>query len=68
MPSLETPYLEAMATRIIQFGIAPSSILTALAGNGYNVDACGTSITKLKQALQQPDEGKRTPMAVWTSP
>lgn len=45
-----------MATRIIQFGIVPSDVLAALAGNGYNVDACGTSITKLRQALQHPDE------------
>jgi CheY-like chemotaxis protein len=32
------------------------SILAALTGSGYNIDACGTSITKLKQALQRPDE------------
>ena len=45
-----------MGTRIIQFGIVPSGILAALTGNGYEVDACGTSISKLKQALQQPDD------------
>jgi len=45
-----------MGTRIIQFGIVPNGILAALTGNGYEVDACGTSIPKLKQALQQQNE------------
>lgn len=44
-----------MGARIIQFGIIPSSILAAFAGNGYEVHACGTSIPKLKEALRQPD-------------
>jgi CheY-like chemotaxis protein len=46
-----------MGTRIIHFGIDPSSgILAALAANGYEVDACGTSVPKLKQVLQQRDD------------
>jgi hypothetical protein len=37
--------LESMASRIIYFGIAPDSgVLAALSGNGYEVNACGTSI------------------------
>lgn len=44
-----------MGTRIVQFGIIPSSILAAFAANGYEVGACGTSIPKLKEALRQPD-------------
>jgi len=45
-----------MAARIIEFGVVPSGILATLTGAGYEVDACGRSIPKLKQALQQPDE------------
>lgn len=45
-----------MGTRIIQFGDVPGGILAALTRNGYEVDACGTSIPKLKQSLQQPDD------------
>lgn len=45
-----------MATRIIQFGTLPSDILAALTASGYEVDACGTSTSKLKHALQQPDD------------
>lgn len=45
-----------MGTRIIQFGIVPRDILAALTGNGYEVDACGTSISKLKQALRHPND------------
>src|SRR5215471_4994512 len=45
-----------MGTRIIQFGVVPASVLAALSGNGYEVDACGTSIPKLKQALQQQND------------
>ena len=44
-----------MGTRIIEFGVVPSSIVAALTGNGYEVDACGASISKLKQALRKPD-------------
>ena len=42
-----------MGTRIIQFGVVPPGVLAALSGNGYEVDACGTSIPKLKEALQR---------------
>jgi len=42
-----------MGTRIIQFGVVPPGVLAALSGNGYEVDACGTSILKLKEALQR---------------
>ena len=45
-----------MGTRIIQFGVVSNDILAALTGNGYEVDACGTSTSKLKRALQQPDD------------
>lgn len=46
-----------MGTRIIHFGIAPSGgILAALTANGYEVNACGRSIPKLKQVLQQRDD------------
>jgi hypothetical protein len=45
-----------MGTRIIQFGVVPDGILAALAGNGYEVDAWGTSLPKLKQALQQQND------------
>lgn len=45
-----------MGTRIIEFGVVPSGILAALTGNGYAVDACGTSIPKLKKALRRPDD------------
>jgi CheY-like chemotaxis protein len=42
--------------RIIHFGIDPGGgILAALAGNGYEVNACGASIPKLKRVLQQDD-------------
>ena len=45
-----------MGTRIIHFGIDPGGgILAALTANGYEVDACGASIPKLKQVLQQRD-------------
>jgi CheY-like chemotaxis protein len=45
-----------MGTRIIHFGIDPGGgILAALAGNGYEVNACGASIPKLKRVLQQDD-------------
>jgi CheY-like chemotaxis protein len=45
--------LEPMGTRIIHFGIDPGgAILAALTGNGYEVNACGASIPKLKQVLQ----------------
>jgi CheY-like chemotaxis protein len=46
-----------MGTLIIHFGIAPrGGILAALTANGYEVDACGTSIPKLKQVLQHRDD------------
>ena len=45
-----------MGSRIIEFGVVPSGILAALTGNGYEVDVCGTSISRLKQALQQSDD------------
>lgn len=45
-----------MGSRIIEFGIVQSGILAVLTGNGYEVYACGTSISKLKQALQQSDD------------
>jgi len=45
-----------MGTRVIEFGAVPSGILALLTGNGYEVDACGTSISKLKQVLKQPDD------------
>ena len=44
-----------MGTRIVQFGLLPSGIFAALTANGYEVDACGTSLSKLKQAIQRPD-------------
>ena len=44
-----------METRIIQFGVVPSGILAALTRNGYEVDACGPSIPKLKESLRQAD-------------
>ena len=45
-----------MGTRIIEFGVVPSGILAAFTRTGYEVDACGTSISKLKQALQHSDD------------
>ena len=45
-----------MGTRIVEFGAVPSGILAALIEKGYRVDACGTSILKLKETLQQPGE------------
>jgi len=44
-----------MGTRIIQFGVVPDGIFAALSANGYEVDACGTSIPKLERALKQPN-------------
>jgi len=45
-----------MGTRIIQFGVVPGGILAAFTGNGYEVDACGTSLPKLRQALQKQND------------
>jgi hypothetical protein len=45
-----------MGARVIQFGAVPVGILAALTGNGYELDTCGTSIPKLKQALQRRDD------------
>jgi len=45
-----------MGSRIIQFGVVPGGILAALTGNGYEVDACGTSLPKLKRALQHQND------------
>src|SRR5215472_2145648 len=46
-----------MDARIVYFGTSQSDgILAALVANGYQVAACGTSILKLKQMLQQRDE------------
>ena len=45
-----------MGARILEFGVVPSGILAALRETGYEVAACGSSISKLKQALQRPDD------------
>ena len=45
-----------MGTRIIEFGLVPGGILAALTGNGYEVEACGTSLPTLKRSLEQPDD------------
>lgn len=45
-----------MGTSIVEFGDVPSGILAAFAGNGYGVKACGTSIPKLQEAVQHPDD------------
>jgi|SRR5215469_3995155 len=45
-----------MGTRIIQFGDVPEGILAALTRNGYEVDACGTSVSKLKQAFHEQND------------
>src|SRR5262245_20055888 len=43
-----------MGTRIIEFDIVPTGILAAFTGSSYEVGPCVTSISKLKDALQQP--------------
>jgi CheY-like chemotaxis protein len=45
-----------MGTRIIQFGVLPDGVLAALIENGYELDACGTSIPKLTRALEQHND------------
>jgi CheY-like chemotaxis protein len=44
-----------MATRIVHFGIDDGATLLALAQSGYEVAACGASVPRLKDALQQAD-------------
>jgi CheY-like chemotaxis protein len=44
-----------MATRIVHFGFDDGVTLLALAQSGYEVAACGASVPKLKDALQQAD-------------
>lgn len=57
MPGWTYAQIQVMGTRIIEFGGLQSDILAALAGNGYEIDACGASILNLKRALQRPDLG-----------
>src|SRR5215469_2986091 len=46
-----------MEKQIIHFGIDPGGgVLATLTGNGYAVDACGTSIPKLRQVLDRQDD------------
>ena len=42
-----------MASRILHFGVDERAILSSLANGGYEVEACGTSVPKLSEALQR---------------
>jgi len=44
-----------MAIRIVYFGVDDGAALLALAQSGYQVVACGASVAKLKDALEQAD-------------